>query len=310
MLANAIPWTKLFKLRKLVKALHKAYRAFTDFMKERRWANRILRTVEEACPVGNSFVPGTLVLMADGTHKPIEQIRPGDKVAATDPVTGRTQARTVVATIGGTGVKHLVRVTVDTDGPNGDRTGTITATDAHPFWVQDRHPRQGPNLAPGHWVDATDLHPGDLLRTPTGTLLPITTLTTWTQPHTVHNLTIDTGHTYYVITGNVALLVHNTSPCDVLPTPQVSDGKLQNLVNDLYKGTTNPARVGDGTTMTAIRQELRSGSLVHGRNHVAKGQQYARALQNWIKRNPNAPQRDQIVARSLLSDLREALAGN
>jgi hypothetical protein len=38
----------------------------------------------------NSFVPGTEVVMADGTRKPIEQVEEGDEVLATDPTTGKT----------------------------------------------------------------------------------------------------------------------------------------------------------------------------------------------------------------------------
>jgi hypothetical protein len=33
---------------------------------------------------------------------------------------------------------------------------------------------------------------------------------------------------------------------NLLPKPIVSDAKLGNYVNDLYKGTTNPNRVGTG----------------------------------------------------------------
>lgn len=67
-----------------------------------------------ACLVGNSFVPGTRVLMADGTSKPIENVKTGDKVLATDPETGEQGPRTVLATIVGTGAKTLVEITVDT----------------------------------------------------------------------------------------------------------------------------------------------------------------------------------------------------
>ena len=118
MLTTAVPWLKIGKLPGLVKVLNRAYHAYTNFMKERRKANKILEAVAEACPVKSvsSFVPGTMVLMADGTHKPIEQIKPGDKVLATDPATGQTVARTVVATRVSTGVKHLVGVTVATHG--------------------------------------------------------------------------------------------------------------------------------------------------------------------------------------------------
>jgi hypothetical protein len=42
-----------------------------------------------------SFRVDTLVLMADGTKKPIGEIEVGDKVVATDPVTGKTSVRTI-----------------------------------------------------------------------------------------------------------------------------------------------------------------------------------------------------------------------
>jgi hypothetical protein len=41
-----------------------------------------LVTVSETC---NSFTAGTAVLMADGTHKDITDVRVGDHVTATDP---------------------------------------------------------------------------------------------------------------------------------------------------------------------------------------------------------------------------------
>ncbi|MEV0702879.1 hypothetical protein AB0I53_33860 [Saccharopolyspora sp. NPDC050389] len=49
----------------------------------------------------NSFVPGTQVLMADGSAKPIEEIREGEEVLATDPVTGETTSRRVTLVMGG-----------------------------------------------------------------------------------------------------------------------------------------------------------------------------------------------------------------
>jgi RHS repeat-associated core domain len=203
LVANAIPWYKLGKALGLIKVLHRAYDAFKRFLKESKWADRIL-----SC---NSFTPATAVLMADGSHKPIKELRPGDKVLATNPATGKTVARTVVATIAGTGIKHLVTVTVDTDGKSGDQTGSVTATDGHPFFVATAHPAAGPNLANGTWTPARDLQPGDLLRTPIGTLLPVLSVATTTATQTAYNLTVDTDHTYNVIAGDMSVLVHN---CD------------------------------------------------------------------------------------------------
>ncbi len=103
-----------------------------------------------SCKIPNSFVPGTRVLMADGSTKPIEDVETGDKVAASDVETDDAQSRTVTRTITGQGTKHLVTITVDTDGRAGDATSEITATDGHPFWLPDE----------GRWVEAAKLHPG------------------------------------------------------------------------------------------------------------------------------------------------------
>ncbi|KPI04195.1 RHS repeat-associated core domain containing protein-containing protein [Actinobacteria bacterium OK074] len=148
----------------------------------------------------NSFVPGTHVLMADGTTKPIEDVRNGDKVTATDPETGETSVETVTAEIQGKGVKHLVKITIATG--KGDRTATaeVTATEGHPFWV--------PEL--GRWTDATDLRAGEWLRTSAGTYVQVTAVERWTTLRAVvHNLTVSDLHTYYVVAGGASVLVHN-----------------------------------------------------------------------------------------------------
>ncbi|WP_432043785.1 Hint domain-containing protein [Streptomyces cadmiisoli] len=154
----------------------------------------------DSCSIANSFVPGTKVLMADGSTKPIEKVKGGDKVIATDDKTGETRVETVTAEIKGNGLKHLVTVTIDTDGKAGTSTAEVTATDGHPFWV--------PEL--GKWIDATDLTPGQWLRTGAGTLVQISAVKRWTSASaTVHNLTVSNAHTYYVLAGATPVLVHN-----------------------------------------------------------------------------------------------------
>ncbi|MCD7444194.1 Rhs family-like protein [Streptomyces lincolnensis] len=152
-----------------------------------------------SCPISNSFTPETKVLLADGTAKAIKDLKPGDKVQATDPKTGKTKAKTVDATIKGKGAKNLVKLTVDVDGTKGTKTSTVTATDGHPFWV--------PELA--DWIDATDLRAGQWLQTGTGTRVQITTIERRTERATVHNLTVSDYHTYYVLAGATPVLVHN-----------------------------------------------------------------------------------------------------
>ncbi|MFC7744549.1 polymorphic toxin-type HINT domain-containing protein [Nocardiopsis composta] len=95
----------------------------------------------------NSFLPGTPVLLADGTTTPIEDITAGDEVWAFDPLTGKEGPREVTDTITGDGPKTLVDINTDDGSGN---TGSVTATDAHPFWTPE----------PAQWVDAIDLEPG------------------------------------------------------------------------------------------------------------------------------------------------------
>ncbi|WP_371617575.1 RHS repeat-associated core domain-containing protein [Streptomyces sp. NBC_00454] len=150
----------------------------------------------------NSFVPGTKVLMADGSSKPIEDVAIGDEVVATNAESGATTAQPVVAQIIGEGQKNLVEITIDTDGSAGDASEKLTATDGHPFWA--------PSL--DRWLKATDLTAGQWLQTSSGTWVQVTEIQRWTQQKKVRNLTVASEHTYYVLAGAAPILVHN---CDV-----------------------------------------------------------------------------------------------
>ncbi|MER7459558.1 polymorphic toxin-type HINT domain-containing protein [Micromonospora sp. NPDC126480] len=149
------------------------------------------------CP--NSFTGETRVLMADGSHKRIDQVKVGDKVLATDPTTGRTEERAVTALIDGSGGKQLVRITIDVDGTGGNRTEDLTATDGHPFWVQSEQ----------RWVEAKDLKLGHVFETADHRPASVSSTKRWSEFRSVYNLTIDGLHTYYVVAGGTSALVHN-----------------------------------------------------------------------------------------------------
>ncbi|MEW2521968.1 polymorphic toxin-type HINT domain-containing protein [Actinacidiphila alni] len=157
----------------------------------------------------NSFAAGTKVLMADGSTKPIEDVRPGDRVKATDPTTGKSAGDEVTDTITGRGTKQMVELTVDTDGPKGHATGTLTATKGHPFWSPNLH----------KWLQAGQLKPGQWLRTSTGAWVQITATRAWTQSATVFNLTVDRAHTFFVAVGAASALVHNEDRQHALECP-------------------------------------------------------------------------------------------
>ncbi|TMR03451.1 sugar-binding protein [Actinomadura soli] len=152
-------------------------------------------------PRCSSFPPGTKVLMADGSRKPIQQLKRGDKILATDPATGDTRPQVVVDTMTSTGVRTIIQVTVDTDGDRGDKSGVVVATDEHPFWVAGDLDR---------WVQAKNLKPGMRLRTSAGAHVQVTALKSGARPfQTVHNLTIANTRTYYALAGGTPVLVHN-----------------------------------------------------------------------------------------------------
>ncbi|MEV0353264.1 DddA-like double-stranded DNA deaminase toxin [Nonomuraea sp. NPDC050680] len=158
--------------------------------------------VDNILSCGHSFVPGTEVLMADGTRKPIEDVEAGDEVLATDPETGETRAERVTAVMTSKGDKRLVQISIDTDGDEGDKHGSIIATDHHPFWV--------PALR--QWVRADELKPGMWLRTSAGTYVQISAINKWTAVQRVHNMTVEDLHSYYVLAADTSVLVHNSCP--------------------------------------------------------------------------------------------------
>ncbi|WP_242504425.1 polymorphic toxin-type HINT domain-containing protein [Promicromonospora panici] len=174
------------------------------------------------CKTGNSFVSGTLVLLANGTRKPIEDLEPGDEVLAGDEETGdRSGGQLVTARITGSGPKTLVTVTVRDDDGGQQK---IVATDGHPFWNPEKDT----------WVDAIDLRSGDWLKTSAGTWVQVADVDVEHERAVVHNLTVDRDHTFYASAGDAsadAVLVHNC--------PTGENGALRNPTTGRFE--TNPA---------------------------------------------------------------------
>lgn len=233
------------------------------------------RTGPRRVQCGSSFDPATHVLMADGSTKPIEDVEIGDVVLATDPVTGVTEPKVVTGTITGGGKKILVDLTVDVDGSRGKKTATLTATVNHPFWNADER----------RWIQAGDLRPGADVRGPAGQAVDVVGVRRHNRTQTVHNLTIADLHTYYVIAGDLALLVHN----DRCPKGKLSDPLPKGMSNeialayddlvagklkphDIYRGKEHPwwqgaeeYRVpGQGNNVRLLVKTLPSGEKVYG----------------------------------------------
>lgn len=160
-------------------------------------------SARDACPSApraqrlapcNSFAPGTDVLMADGTTRPIEEVELGDFVWSADPATGDSGPRKVTRLITRHGDKKLVDIGVG--------GVVVTATDHHPVWVS----------GDGLWVDAEDLQPGDLVLDQNGFNVLVEDIEIRrVMNQTVHNLTVDDIPTFFVVAGDEAFLTHNDS---------------------------------------------------------------------------------------------------
>jgi hypothetical protein len=81
---------------------------------------------------------------------------------------------------------------------------------------------------------------------------------------------------------------------------------LKNLINDLYRPG---ARVGDGSTAAAIRDELQTGGRVGGKSHSTKGINYRTALRR-LYRSGKLDSMDRAIVRRLLTGLQSAMSGN
>ncbi len=145
----------------------------------------VARTAARQC----SFTGPTVVLMGDGTRKPIEEIKIGDKVMATDPETGEQAAKAVEHVF----IHDDTVVDLLVDGE------VITTTEDHPFWsVTDQRFERADELSEGEHVLAAD-----------GSVLSVSGLRPGTERNEpAYNLSVEGIHTYHV--GQSEILVHNT----------------------------------------------------------------------------------------------------
>jgi len=185
-------------------------------------------------PGCNSFTGDTPVQLADGHTIPIADLRVGDRILAADPYTGRTRAQTVTAL-------HINQDTQFVDlgirDHQGD-TAVLHTTAEHPFW----------NPATRAWTVAADLQPGDSLRTADGRTATAVDVRAFSGARTMYNLTVTTDHTYYVLAGNIPVLVHNDDTVprwarDEIARIKAGQGTPRMTGNDqtLYQGNESAA---------------------------------------------------------------------
>jgi hypothetical protein len=139
--------------------------------------------------------------MADGTPRPIEEIREGDMVladfcagdAASPPPCVRP-ARVTGTSMRFTGAMiHAIVATAD------GASIELDATPEHPFYLRDE----------SRFVPLEDLQPGDTLIDDDGAELVVVDVSAASRAAVVFNLIVEGAHTYFVGGTGDVVLVHN-----------------------------------------------------------------------------------------------------
>lgn len=166
------------------------------------WTDRLRMTMSGnkakagAGALTRCFVAGTLVLMANGTMKPIEQIRAGDMVLSRHEITGQTADKRV-KNVSVSNAPATLALQIGNE--------RVECTPEHPFYV----PKQG-------FVSAEEIGVGTLMATRTGSALGLQKakrLMHVTKPVLVYNFSVEDFQTYFV--GRSKLWVHNACTINV-----------------------------------------------------------------------------------------------
>ncbi|MGW7172124.1 polymorphic toxin-type HINT domain-containing protein [Streptomyces xanthophaeus] len=184
----------------------------------------------------NCFLAGTLVLMADGSTKSIEDIQVGDEVEAFDPRSGESGGRAVTGLIRTEGEKSLSALSIES--PAG--ISTIVATIDHPFWSPSEQA----------WVKAGDLSIGASLLTSNGAIVTVSENLHYVERVETYNFTVADFHTYYVLAGLTPVLVHN----ECGPEFSLSKGQFGDKWGRHSKDYNIPA--GDAVAREAYRSSI------------------------------------------------------
>ena len=222
----------------------------------------------------NSFPTGTLVRMADGSLRPIDAIRPGDRVLAANEVTGKWSPRAVIDQWSHNDTGRMATVTL-TDGSH------VSATDHHLFWVTND----------GAWVELEDVQPGDYLLTPDGITEVASVDLSDNQETLVWELDVATDDTFAVYTGTSDVLVHNAKcpitqeEIDVItenfPPARVGVVDVSNAPKFLGKDKPPESKDSNGNWVGGWREAPNPENWV-GEIYIIEGKGYAYEINGYV----------------------------
>ncbi|GGZ37625.1 hypothetical protein GCM10010387_34760 [Streptomyces inusitatus] len=217
---------KIFKAIDLLPDLWDAIGKGKQAKRELKKAEDALAEEVSSCPKKHSFLPGTMVLLAGGGKKKIEDVELGDKILTTDPETGENVVREVVGTIVTEDDKEFVDLTVTTT----KGASSLVSTVNHPFWVESEQ----------KWIGAGDLRPGMELHTPQGERVELTGQRFFEKQQRTHDLTISGVHAYYVLAGATPVLVHNCSSANGGKYGNLQPAGAGNEINHIPANSSSP----------------------------------------------------------------------
>lgn len=149
-----------------------------------------------AAEKGGCFLPGTLILMADGSQKPIEEIRVGDVILTKeDDFSSRLVKDTVVRTFEHTVGEYLVI------------NGSLKVTPIHRMFAN------------GVWKTAGEVHIGDWFLDARGRQVFVTSIEKTYNRVKVYNFETERFHTYFAD----GIYVHNDKGGDSRPRAEFLD---------------------------------------------------------------------------------------
>ncbi|WP_165606045.1 polymorphic toxin-type HINT domain-containing protein [Mycolicibacterium mucogenicum] len=153
--------------------------------------------------------------MADGSKRPIAELKAGDRVWSVAPETGHRSSELVEAVL----VDHdtdLLDLTITNPA---DVSSVVHTTAKHPFYSTGRAPSEvsglaattgAPSRPAAEWVDAKDLRSGDRLTTPFhDSVAHVAGSTPVFGSADMWDLTVANTHAFFVATLTAAVLVHN-----------------------------------------------------------------------------------------------------
>ena len=102
------------------------------------------------------------------------------------------------------------------------------------------------------------------------------------------------------------VVVETDIKVDINKKPNVSNEKLKNIINDIYKGQGGENTIGNGTTMDAVRNEKLTGEATFNKFHTKKLKDYQNALKRRLRAG-DLNDYDKSVVHALLVDIEKVL---